>query len=217
MTTQAIQSSVITASEIDDSPLSRVMQVLPLALIITVSIFILMERLIHMADAPIDDSEDISIPEVYWEDKPPIENRIDKKVKRPEKLVELPKYTPAPVEVADGITVTLPTSGFKIEKAKGLRVSYNASLPIAQYMGVGKYPSRALQRSIEGFADVMFDVTEFGGTENIQVLYAEPEGYFEKAAAMAVARWRFQPKMEDDKPVRFEGMKNRIRFQLDKG
>ncbi|SMF43807.1 protein TonB [Alteromonadaceae bacterium Bs31] len=214
MTTQTFTSSVISASEIKDSVLTRVLSVIPMAMIITASIFILMERLVHMADAPLDDSTDVIFPQVVWEDTE-IETRKEEKIEKPPEPMEQPEVLEREANVEEGVDITLPPSGFTPEKVTGYQVAYNSSLPVAQYMGVAKYPTRALNRSVEGFVDVLFDVTEFGATDNVRVLYAEPEGFFEKAALQAVSRWRFQPKMEEDKPVRFEGMKNRIRFQLE--
>ena len=78
------------------------------------------------------------------------------------------------------------------------------------------YPRNALRNGTEGFVDIAYDVTAFGGTENITVLYAEPEGVFERAALAAVARWKFRPQMIDNEPVATQGLKERVRFSIEK-
>jgi protein TonB len=44
------------------------------------------------------------------------------------------------------------------------------------------YPSRALQRGIEGFVVVSFTVDAMGNVKEPTVTYAEPKGFFERAA-----------------------------------
>lgn len=61
------------------------------------------------------------------------------------------------------------------------------------------YPRRAKRRRIEGWVNVEFTITKEGRTEDIVVLAAEPEGYFESSSLKAVARWKFKPQMLDGK------------------
>ena len=77
------------------------------------------------------------------------------------------------------------------------------------------YPPGALAKRIEGFVLLRFEVTETGSVENPEVLRAEPEGLFDRAAKRAVTRWKFQPQIRDGKPTRVVTM-NRIVFMLDR-
>ena len=78
------------------------------------------------------------------------------------------------------------------------------------------YPQPAAAKGIEGFVDVIFDVSETGSTQNIEVVYAEPERIFNSAVVKAVSRWKYKPKMEDGVAVRMTGVRERIRFNLEK-
>lgn len=78
-----------------------------------------------------------------------------------------------------------------------------------------EYPIRAITRGIEGYVDLLFDVTASGKTENIRVIAAEPEGYFERAAIRALKKWKYKPPSDDGVPHGQENMMTRISFTLD--
>ena len=78
-----------------------------------------------------------------------------------------------------------------------------------------EYPQRAMAKEIEGYVVLRFIVTETGSIEAPEVLHAEPEGYFEKAAKRAVLRWKSQPQFREGKPIRAISI-TRITFALEK-
>ncbi|WP_052692223.1 energy transducer TonB [Teredinibacter purpureus] len=207
--------SIISIDEEATGSVSRWLQVAPLAAIITLGLLVLMERLIAMADVVIDETETTVIQEVFWEE-PIIETRKSVPPDKPKEIPDTPEL-PATVDKIDTtIEYSLPKTGHTVATSDTLKVSFGANVPIAQYLAAPRYPAAAVRREISGYVDVMFDVTAFGGTDNIRVIQAEPEGIFEKSATDAVARWRFQPKIYDDKPVRFDGMTRRVRFEMEK-
>ena len=57
-----------------------------------------------------------------------------------------------------------------------------------------RYPRLAAQLNATGWVDVLFTVTETGQTNNIEVIQAEPDTIFNRAAVEAVERWTFQPR-----------------------
>ncbi|WP_075185908.1 energy transducer TonB [Teredinibacter haidensis] len=207
--------SVFMATEVAESSLGRWLQVLPLAAIITFCLLIFMERLIAMADVELEEEAPHIIDNIYWEPTV-IETRREEMARKPQEPMDKPELPEEIPSVTPGIKTNLPRSNFSVKPQGKLQVSMFANIPIAQYLATARYPSTALTRGIEGYVDIMFDVTEYGGTDNIRVAAAEPEGIFEKAAMKAVAKWRFQPKMYEDKPVRFEGMMRRVRFEMEK-
>lgn len=93
-------------------------------------------------------------------------------------------------------------------------IENNNVLPMVRVNPV--YPQSLAARGIEGFVDVVFDVTETGSTQNIEVVYAEPERVFNSAVIKAVSRWKYRPKMEDGVAVKMQGVRERIRFNLAK-
>ncbi len=62
---------------------------------------------------------------------------------------------------------------------------------------VPEYPRSAQRRNLTGYVDVSFTVTRRGTVENIGILNSEPGDTFDEAATEAIAKWRFEPPMED--------------------
>lgn len=77
-----------------------------------------------------------------------------------------------------------------------------------------QYPPRAQAAGIEGRVHLRFTVTAEGTTSDIQVLSAEPPGYFESAATSAVKRYKYKPRMEGGKAVAKPGVEVILAFKL---
>lgn len=78
-----------------------------------------------------------------------------------------------------------------------------------------QYPPRALRRGIEGWVLVQFTITETGAVKDPIVIQADPEGLFEDAALEAIARWRYNPKVEGGVAVARVGVQTRITFAFE--
>jgi protein TonB len=76
------------------------------------------------------------------------------------------------------------------------------------------YPPRALARGIEGWVIVQFTISETGTVKDPVVVEAEPSDIFDEAALKAVARWRYNPRVEGGVAVERVGVQTIIRFQL---
>jgi protein TonB len=77
------------------------------------------------------------------------------------------------------------------------------------------YPIQARQKGIEGWVDVEFTVGPDGSVRDPFVVAADPERIFDRAALQAVKGWRYNPKIEDGKPVKRPGLRVRLRFRLE--
>jgi protein TonB len=77
------------------------------------------------------------------------------------------------------------------------------------------YPPRALSRGLEGWVQVQFTITPTGTVANAVVVNAEPKNIFDDAALKAIARWRYNPKVENGTAVERVGVQTIIRFQLE--
>ena len=76
------------------------------------------------------------------------------------------------------------------------------------------YPQRALGRGLEGWVQVQFTITPAGAVKDAIVVDAEPADVFNEAALKAIARWRYNPKVENGASVERVGVQTRILFQL---
>jgi protein TonB len=77
------------------------------------------------------------------------------------------------------------------------------------------YPIQARQKGIEGWVEVKFTVSTDGSVRNPVVVNAQPKKIFDRAALQAVKGWKYNPKIEDGKPVEQHGIKVRLTFRLE--
>lgn len=94
-----------------------------------------------------------------------------------------------------------------------------ANIPLSRQMvplvrATAPYPTRALQRGIEGYVELSFTVNPQGRVEDPVVLYAEPEGYFERAALNSIRKWQYSPAMDNGEAVPVRDVRQRIVFAI---
>jgi protein TonB len=77
-----------------------------------------------------------------------------------------------------------------------------------------EYPPRALGPGIEGWVRVQFSVTSIGTVRDAVVVDSEPGTIFDDAALKAIARWRYNPRVENGEAVERVGLQTIIRFEL---
>jgi protein TonB len=77
------------------------------------------------------------------------------------------------------------------------------------------YPPRALSRGLEGWVEVQFTITATGTVKDAIVVNSDPKNIFDDAALKAIARWRYNPKVEGGVAIERVGMRTRISFQLE--
>jgi protein TonB len=86
-------------------------------------------------------------------------------------------------------------------------------LPIVKVAPI--YPRRAQSRGIEGFVIIEFTVTKNGSVRDPQVVQAEPEGIFDRAAMDAAMKFKYKPRIVDGVAMEVAGVQNKISFQID--
>ena len=79
-----------------------------------------------------------------------------------------------------------------------------------------QYPQAAAAKGIEGYVDVMFDVTALGTTENIRIIAYVPSTVFNKSVIKAVQGWKYKPNVVDGTPVKTRDVRDRVRFAMEK-
>ncbi len=87
--------------------------------------------------------------------------------------------------------------------------------PVRLISGAGAvYPPAAEARGVQGFVTLSYDVGLDGLVKNVTVVASEPDGIFDEAAIAALARWRFEPAMENGQPFVKTGVQSTISFKL---
>lgn len=79
------------------------------------------------------------------------------------------------------------------------------------------YPARAAARGIEGWVIVQFTITPTGSVRDPIVVESMPKNVFDDSALKAIARWRYNPKVEGGVAVERVGVRTIIRFVLEQG
>lgn len=123
------------------------------------------------------------------------------------------------------LTVTAPLSAAAAVDAKALasvprlKEALEPEIYIRGFMPIRlitpNYPNRALARGIEGEVMVQFDIAVDGLVDNISVVYAQPQGVFNREVLKAVRQFRYSPQMISGQPVRVEGVSETFTFRLE--
>lgn len=69
-----------------------------------------------------------------------------------------------------------------------------------------EYPALAKAHHVEGAVTMRLTVGTDGAVKAANVLFANPEGYFEESVMKALKDWKFQPKTVNGKPVETTGV-----------
>ena len=185
------------------------------AALVTTALFFLMHLMVHSDSERVQETFvipiiDATMPEIVLDTFEPIERPEPISEPTPTELPDQPRGAvvgSGPILSYDPQTFNLDPPGWT-----GLTFQESEMVPIVRTTPV--YPNRALQKQIEGFVVVSFSVDERGNVTNPSVTYAEPEGYFERAALQSIAKWRYAAKVENGEPVAVHGVQQRIVFEI---
>ena len=188
-----------------------------IGLLITASLFFLMQSLISGSDIKV--AEPTAAANLTFvrlvEDRDVI---ADKPKPEPPPLPEVQPRTKLEIPVsADGDYDEIgprnvpPPSSHKVT----VGVTDGGILPVVTVAPT--YPRRMAARGIEGWVLLEFSVDQLGRVQNPRVIDAQPAGGFSKAAIDAVLRYKYKPKVFDGKATWVHGVQTRMVFQLDNG
>ncbi len=118
-------------------------------------------------------------------------------------------------EFSDGPVIHISQEMLTIDTAPQsvLPMSNNIMTPLIRTTPI--YPSRALQRGLEGFVELSFTVNRFGSVVDPVIINAVPEGIFDRAALQAISRWKYSPAMSNGQAIETYDVRHRIVFQMD--
>ena len=111
------------------------------------------------------------------------------------------------------IKYTQPTLGERPRLDRGLRRFDGDVTRVLQVPP--EYPPSAIAGNIQGWVRVRFTVTAIGTVRDAVVVDSEPGTVFDDAALKAIARWRFNPRVEDGEAVERVGLQYLFRFELE--
>jgi len=109
-----------------------------------------------------------------------------------------------PTEPAPGPIVG-PTISTGVDRAAVPRIRFDP-----------RYPIRARQAGIEGWATVEFSITTLGSVVNPRVVASHPARVFDRSSIQAVQRWKYDPRVEDGKAVPQHGVRVTLDYTLER-
>jgi protein TonB len=148
----------------------------------------------------------------------PVENKRDTKIERPEPpLVPKPAGPTVIVEPGGGGPAAFIRTKVELPPGRqggGMSGIDRDVIPVVRVPP--EYPPRAQSANIEGWVQIQFAVTPTGTVRDPVVVAAEPKGVFDEAALKAIARWRYNPRVDGGVAVERVGLQTVIRFELQK-
>ncbi len=192
------------------------------AITVTLGLFQLMRVLIFMADLSLDEDrnrERIEFVRVREDSRAQVKERklpTRQKPKTPPKDPEMDRSDDADGS-ATAVAVAAPTIDGSLDLSNSLDLgaapSDSEEVPVVRVEPI--YPQRAAEQYIQGWVLLQFDVTTTGATTNVKVIDSEPKRIFDRAAARAVSKWKYRPKIVDGKAYVKKGLKVRLTFKLE--
>jgi protein TonB len=175
----------------------------------------------HLVSVPIDVGEMRQATRVEFtrmRQDTEVETKRDEKVQpdKPPPVPEIPQMNISSGSVDSNVAQLTPTiDAFgAMSKLKMSAGSDRDIIPLVRI--VPDYPPRAMSRGIEGWVIVQFTITATGAVKDAIIVDADPKKIFDDAALRAIARWRYNPKVEDGVAVERVGVRTRLTFQLEK-
>ena len=191
-----------------------------LSAFVTFGLFWIMQALVAGEGGELEDSARQVIEFVRLKREEVVE---EKKRELPDKTPPEDQPPPPEMQMADTLRPDVSGDGFavgggemELDTGSGLGVG-GADQDVVPLVRVNpQYPIRAAQRGVEGWVELEFTISRTGTVKDAQVTGFYPSGIFNDAALRAIRRWKYNPKMENGKPVERPGVTVRLVFQLNK-
>jgi protein TonB len=205
------------------SLVSRLAVAIVLASVVTLLVFWMMQTLISSGKSALPESDYgrlIEFVDMSQDDDLQTKQRKPKKPPTPPQEPPKPDM-PKPSMDNPANSNSMDISG--VDMSADLQVDSglsSSSVSDGEYLPIVKvapqYPRRAAQRGIEGYVILEFTVTKLGTVINPVVIEAKPANVFDRSAMSAALKFKYKPKIVDGVAQEVTGVRNIIRFQLEK-
>ena len=189
-----------------------------LGILVTLSLVILMYKLIDSGVKELDEKEGIKIPDFLHVERETTTNAKKTEVKKPDDPEPPPPDIPQ-----DQIDIEVPDSAVNIS-APVVTVNPNAGLGnfardsdfIPVYIPQPQYPRRAQTRGKGGYAVIEVIITTTGGVRDPKMIEEVPEGWgFGRAALKAADKLKYNPRVVDGVGQEVSGVLYKFTFRMD--
>ena len=190
------------------------------AVAVTFTVTLMMQGLISSGGSVLEESDIGRLVEFVHIQQ---DDDIQTKSRKPNKPPVAPKEPPKP-EMAkpdfDAAQNAMDMGALDIGADLSIDAGLSGGSGDGEYLPIVKvapqYPRRAAQKGIEGYVVVEFTVSKLGTVTDPKVIEAAPPNIFNRAAISAAKKFKYKPKVENGKAIEVSGIRNIIRFELDK-
>ena len=181
------------------------------SLLLTLSIFYLMQYLIAVGDIELGDKAiriaDVTMPETALE--------LIQDIERPEEEEPPPETMPPEFDMTPPADLenAAPRPKFDFKGKRSGVFADGSYVPIFKVPPI--YPRRAQERGIEGCVMLEFTVTKVGSVKDPVVLWSLPSGIFDRAAMRSAMKFKYKPQIRDGEPIEVKGVLNQITFIIE--
>tara|TARA_B100001167_G_C16764667_1_gene303449 strand:+ start:144 stop:797 length:654 start_codon:yes stop_codon:yes gene_type:complete len=181
------------------------------SLLLTLSIFYLMQWLIAVGDIELGDKAiriaDVTMPERDLE--------LIQDIERPEEEEPPPETMPPEFDMTPPADLenAAPRPKFDFKGKRSGVFADGSYVPIFKVPPI--YPRRAQERGIEGCVMLEFTVTKVGSVKDPVVLWSLPSGIFDRAAMRSAMKFKYKPQIRDGEPIEVKGVLNQITFIIE--
>lgn len=187
-----------------------------LGALVTVSLFYLMQAVIHSDDNPLNEAPNgrlVDFVRLQEDQELIVKQRKPKPPPPPdEPPPDMPKPTFDSSNDSQGVDIGAVDVNVEIDIATGGFSSDGEYLPIVKVAPI--YPRRAAARGLEGTVLLEFTVTATGAVRDPYVVESKPPSVFDRAAINAALKFKYKPKVVNGEPIEVPGVRNLIRFEL---
>jgi protein TonB len=190
------------------------------ALVVTLSLFWLMQYLIETADRTLNEDSAGNLVDFVRVKRNEQIQRRQLKPKKPPPPEAPPEQPPTPQldnldATAEKIAIAPVETTTDIEMTGGfsLGVGEGDYLPIVKVAPI--YPNRALTRGIEGYCVVQYTVTRQGTTRDPFVIEDQcTSSLFHRASINAALKFKYKPRIMDGEAVEVPGVQNKFTYEI---
>ncbi|MDA7746794.1 TonB family protein [Psychromonas sp.] len=219
----------------------RMLFALPMALLVSYALMGIMAWMVDLNTRPDREKAEALQFDIFMQEKEQSSERLTRKLPEPPLLKpETPKTPPsqpsAPQPMSNPTFDSLPeidmdlaVTGMSIAvPANNIsEINHSTTKLSTAVAGVGEsqqvmplhriepvYPRRALQRKIEGYVVLTFDIDKRGQPTNINVIDEAPPRIFNREALKALKNWKYQPKVVNGQAQEQTNQKIKLEFKL---
>jgi protein TonB len=200
--------------------LTRMLTGSVIALMITLSLFWLMQYLIATADRSLNEDTAGHLLDFVRIKRDESIQRRQLKPKKPPPPEQAPPQPPTPqLDNLNPNAQKIAISAVPVETDIELTGGFNLGVGEGDYLPIVKvapiYPNRALTRGIEGFCVIQYTVTSIGTTKDPMVIESQcTSSLFHRASLNASLKFKYKPRVIDGQSVEVPGVQNKFTYEI---